>query len=251
MKSGIVKLLAGVSLVAVSALGVVPAGAAPSPGVITGGNDATVNAPELDGWTNLAIVDTSNPISGTGFLTQWSFFPGRTGNVELLVVRPSTTGTDPQSATNQIIYVSPEVTVSSTQVEGKLPVVESLLTPAWVQQGDLVGLYFVENAGVIPFTGCNCVGSSGSVYYTAPSFGSPTSVAVGQTLTYGDGRTSPETGGAVTRAYSFSVSGYASGAFCKDGGWESAGIFANQGACVSFFATQNAVPIGSANSSWN
>ena len=48
MKSGIMKLLAGVSLVAVSALGVVPAGAAPMSPIIAGGNDATVPYPSTN-----------------------------------------------------------------------------------------------------------------------------------------------------------------------------------------------------------
>lgn len=41
----------------------------------------------------------------------------------------------------------------------------------------------------------------------------------------------------------------ATGAMCKDGGWKtmydgSGNLFRNQGACVSFYATSGAVPIG-------
>ena len=243
MKSTFIKLLAGLSLLSVPALGVVPAGAATLQ-PITGGN-VPQYAPNLDGWSNLAIVDTNSPISGSGFLTSWSFFAGGTGSVELLVVRPSTTGFTSTTASNQIVYVSQAVNVATTGV-----VVTETLPNVWVQQGDYVGLYFVESKGVVPFTGCNCVGSTGSVYYTAPDSTSPSLVAVGNFLTYGTGTGTQAQGGAVSRVYSFSVSGVSfAGADCKGGGYSS--YFSNQGACVSFFASNGYVPIGSVNSSWN
>lgn len=56
---------------------------------ISGGNPA-VPAPLTDSYYNFSIVDTNNPISGTGALDYWQVYASTSGQVELLIVEPDT-----------------------------------------------------------------------------------------------------------------------------------------------------------------
>lgn len=228
MRINVLKLLAGMSVLSVSVVGAVlggiPGGAATA--TIEGGNP-TVAAPYTDSYSNFVIVDGNNPISGSGLLTSWSFYAVAAGHVELVIVAPGAS----LGGGGSIVYTGPVVNVTSDMVG--FPITRSLPGGAWVQAGDEVGLYFVGNPGVVPFQGIDNGGTSGAVLYTGNNYGATNSISAGSSLSFE---------GAVSRTYSFSVSGFTSGAGCKDGGY--VGAFSNQGACVSAFATQGLVPIG-------
>lgn len=181
------RVIAGLTLAAlVAALVAAPVAAATT---ITGGNSVQARA-YLDSYTNFVIVDTNNPISGTGALTSWSYWAAQTGQVQLVIVRGATL-----SGGGQIVYTSP---VSSATLTGEVTV--ALAAGAYVQAGDEVGLYFVGQA-IVPFDGLPAGGTSGAVLYTANNdYTSPNSVAVGDSLTFE---------GATPRVYSVSVTGFA------------------------------------------
>jgi hypothetical protein len=231
MRINMRKLLAGMSVLSMSVVGVVlgeiPGGAVTA--TIVGGNPV-VAAPYTDGYSNFVIVDGNNPISGSGLLTNWSFWAAAAGNVELVIVAPGAS----LSGGGSIVYTGPVVNVTSDMVGSAIT--RSLPGGAWVQAGDEVGLYFDGNAGVVPFSGIDGGGTGGTVLYTSNYYGASNLIAAGSNLSFE---------GAVNRVYSVSVAGFTSGAGCKDGGYM--GAFSNQGACVSAFATQGLVPIGAPN----
>ena len=236
MKSTLLKMLAGVSLLLVTGLGAATAGAS-SLTTITGGNTTAMASGTLDTWTNFVIVDTNNPISDSGLLTSWSYYAQYSssnvaGAVQLVIVKPGATFLG--GAT--VVYVSapstPFISGSTATSDGVVTV--PIPGGVWVQQGDEIGLHFI-GAAVVPFAGSGGLNSSGNVFFTnLNSYEVSTSPIAGAPLSFVDG--------ATARTYAISVSGV-TGAGCKDGAYATLG-FSNQGACVSAFATNGDVPIG-------
>ncbi len=246
MKSTVLKMLAGVSLLLVTGLGAATASAS-SLTTITGGNPSQLEPGTIDMYQNFVIVDGNNPIDASGLLTSWSYYAqyqaprpktpygslpaNNTGQVELVVVQPGAT-----LATGAVVtYVSaPSTPFISSPVSSSSDRVVTVPLPGgvWVQKGDEIGLYFI-GPSVVPFTGVPSGGTSGSVLYTSNGYGANNSISMSGSLAFQ---------GATSRTYAVSVSGV-TGAGCKDGGYATLG-FSNQGACVSAFATHGDVPIG-------
>lgn len=234
MKANVLKFVASMSLLLVTAVGVTlgATSASAAPSSISGGN--SLSSGTLDSWSNFVIVDGTNPVNADGLLTSWSYFAqystsnpnNAAGKVELVIVKPGATF----SGGATVVYVSdPSSPFSSSQTSGVVNL--SIPGGVWVQAGDEVGLYFI-GAAVVPFNGFYGKNDSGVTFFTAPNLQAPTA---GSTLTFDQGYW--PTG----RMYSVAVSGI-TGAGCKDGGYK--GLFLNQGACVSAFATQGLTPIG-------
>ena len=94
MRSTMLKLLAGMSLLSVTVVGAVTAGvssAGASATSISGGNPSAVASPGpyLDGWNETVIFDANAPISGNGLLTSWSFDAANTGSIALVIAAPT------------------------------------------------------------------------------------------------------------------------------------------------------------------
>lgn len=166
------------ALLAVALLAIVAAAPVSAATTINGGN-AVVNRGVLDLRSSFVVVDTNAPISGSGFLTSWTYWAGAQLPVQLKVVR--LIGTD-----YVVVGEGPLMTPSTTGVA-----VTAALSPVIpVEVGDFVGLYF-GSTGVVPFDW----GGSAAVY-TASVAVDP---AIGSTLVV-DGTSS--------RTYSVAVTGY-------------------------------------------
>ena len=243
MRSTMLKLLAGMSLLSVTVAGALTSGvssAGASATSISGGNPTAVAEGTqyslLDTWNQTVNFDANNPISGNGLLTSWSFYAANTGTIALVIAeQTSTWGTVGEGGRVPLVYVGPTETVNATG-----PFTYALPGGVWVQSGDVVGFWYdgANGAGIVPFyMNCTQCGQSNSgtghfyqagdaVYASSSAIVSPVLIAAQD-----------------MRTYAVSVSGLPTGAACKDGGWNN-GAFANQGACVSAFATHGEVPIG-------
>lgn len=252
MRSTMLKLLAGMSLLSVTVVGAVTSGvstAGASSTSIFGGNPfAVANGGTfstcLDTWSQTVNFDANTPISASGLLTNWSFYAANTGSIALVIAAPTSswTSTSTLGRSVPLVYVGPTETVNTLG-----PTTYSLPGGVWVQSGDVVGFWYdgandSGDYGIVPaYTshtssnyGCALNGTTDGNFYQANenSYGSSPSTTDSVLTVAQDSRT-----------YAISVSGLASGAACKDGGWNT-GAFANQGACVSAFATHGYVPIG-------
>jgi len=166
--------------------------AIPCAAQITGGNPA-VPAPNVDSYFNFSIVDTNNPISGTGTLDSWNVFTTGVGQVDLLIVTPGT---------YTVVGESGVVTTAAGMNTF------TLSTPISVTAGDYVGFWegnpsTVEYAitGDTPQGGVPGVGSL-PVLYTYNDTGLP---SISSSLI-------PNLEGSGQRAYSINVSAPEGGA---------------------------------------
>jgi len=166
--------------------------AIPCAAQITGGNPA-VAAPYTDGWVNFTVVDQNNPISGAGTLDAWNVYTSGIGQVELVIVAPTT---------YDIVGTS-SVETTTTGLNNF-----TLSTPISVTAGDYVGFWegnpsTVEYAitGDTPQGGVPGVGSL-PVLYTYNDTGLP---SISSSLI-------PNLEGSGQRAYSINVSAPEGGA---------------------------------------
>ena len=144
-----------------------------------GGGNAARSRSTLDTRSSFVVVDTNNPIDGSGVLTSWTFYAAATLPVQLDIVR---------LVGSSYIVVGQSGLVTTAAIGlNTLPLSPGLA----VQAGDFVGLYF-GNTGTVPFdyTGTAAV-------YTASVASAP---AVGSALTVD---------GYSNRTYSVNVTGYA------------------------------------------
>ena len=143
---------------------------------ITGGNDI-IDRSTLDTYGDFALVDTNQPITGTGEITGWSLYAVEIFPVELIIVDPHTYA---------VVGVGDLVTPA-------LGVNNFLLgSPISVVAGDWVG-YYTSGTGVVPFTF-----GGAPIHYQPNGSGAP---SVGTVLT------NLEIEGTRKRIYSLSVTG--------------------------------------------
>ena len=255
MKSKMMKLLAGASLLSLTALGAVPAGASPGPivmngsftpgdygtsyGVITsqGGTyePLPANSTYLPGWT--VSGTTADAVDWIG--TYWSAPSGYAYSIDL------NGGTASGSISQTLTTVPGATYVVSFSLAGNFDVSNygaSRMATVTATGGSPESFTFNEPTG---WSHSSMGWQSETYQFTATSDST--------TLTFtGDPNTSAW--GPVISAVSAYMTPATSGAQCKDGGWQTHSVpgtfmpFANQGMCVSYFATAGDVPIGSANS---
>ena len=258
MKSGITKLLTGLSLVSVSFLGAVPAGASPVVAPFTNGNFANGNYVD-NGWGLDTLPGGSTNISGwtvggdsvDWINTWWTVSDGRSIDLN---------GNKPGSISQTFATVSGATYDVSFSYAGNFDNFlydMGLFTTIYTRNGTVQATdnapqtftatdLFVNNKSTWSHT--NMGWASTTYQFTATSDTT--------TLTFtGD----PNTGGYGPVIADVSVSSEllaSSGAQCKGGGWKiysnptTSFPFMNQGQCVSYFATLGDTPIGSSNSSW-
>lgn len=171
------RTVSGLAMAALLALVVAaPAGATTT---ITGGNAASDRS-NLDTRSSFVVVDTNNPINGSGVLTSWTFYAKALLPVQLDIVR--------LVGSSYIVVGQSDGLVTPAAIGRQtLPLSPGLA----VQAGDFVGLYF-GSTGTVPF---DYTGSA--AVYTATVGSAP---AVGSTLTVE---------GSSNRTYSVNVTGYA------------------------------------------
>jgi hypothetical protein len=99
--------------------------AIPCAAQITGGNPA-VSGTTTDSWYNFAVVDTNTPISGAGTLDSWNVFASNSGQVELVIVAPTTYDIVGTSSVEATVYGLNTFT---------------LTTPISVAAGDYIGFW--------------------------------------------------------------------------------------------------------------
>jgi hypothetical protein len=149
--------------------------------------------------------------AGNWRVTSWSTQAGAGGSMSLMIFRPTAT-----PGTFTVVGESPVESLTANSLN-----TFTLASPIAVQPGDLLGLWS---------TGANCAGGVGGV---VPFDFVSTPPPVGATLT------PPFTQAPLD----LNISAVLSPALptakdeCKDGGWQSFGVFKNQGDCVSFVAT--------------
>ena len=102
------------------------------------GGNSVVDRNEQDSRNDFTIVDTNIPITGNGYLTNWSIYAKKTTKVQLKIIRKE--GSD-YKVIGQSDLVTP--ILGNNQFD--------LASPIYIKFGDLVGLYF-EQGGVVPFT---------------------------------------------------------------------------------------------------
>ena len=136
--------------------------AIPCAAQITGGNPA-VPAPNVDSYFNFSIVDTNNPISGTGTLDSWNVFTTGVGQVDLLIVTPGT---------YTVVGESGVVTTAAGMNTF------TLSTPISVTAGDYVGFWEGDPSSVVfaaPGSNIYVSDTSQIVLFTNNGSGTPTS----------------------------------------------------------------------------
>jgi hypothetical protein len=136
--------------------------AIPCAAQITGGNPA-VAAPYTDGWVNFTVVDQNNPISGAGTLDAWNVYTSGIGQVELVIVAPTT---------YDIVGTS-SVETTTTGLNNF-----TLSTPISVAAGDYVGFWEGDPSSVVfaaPGSNIYVSDTSQIVLFTNNGSGTPTS----------------------------------------------------------------------------
>ncbi len=253
MKSGITKLLTGLSLVSVSFLGALPAGA--TQGSFTNGNFASGSyTPNYLGAGYDTLRGGSTAITGWtvgGDSVDWinTYWTAPGGNsIDL-------NGNNPGSISQTFATVSGATYDVSFSYAGNFDNYGNASTgfgsntskQGTVQASGILNApdYFYANW----FSGWSH-GNMGWASTTYPF--AATSDATALTFT-GDSNTG---GWGPVIADVSVVRVPTSGVQCKDSGWQlysnpsTLMPFMNQGQCVSYFATNHGVPIGSSNSSW-
>ncbi len=257
MKSGITKLLTGLSLVSVALLGAVTAGASPVIAPFSNGNFAIGSyVPNYQNAGYDTLFTGSTAISGwtvggtgTGAGVDWigSYWSGPTSSDPWSI---DLNGNAPGSISQTFATVSGATYDVSFSYAGNFDnygnastgFASNTIKKGTVQATGILNVpnYFYANW----FSGwshSNMGWASITYQFTATSDAT--------TLTFtGDSNT----GGWGPVIADVSVAGYANtGAQCKNGNWQSLTdldtgmLYMNQGQCVSYFATNHDVPIGS------
>jgi len=131
--------------------------------------NSTASRSQVDSASNFTVIDTNNQVTMAGQITSFGYYAANTNPFRFVVV----------SNSNNVKYVSPQITPSSTGVKTYTP-----SSPISVSSGDRIGLYFAST-GTIPYenTGApaswTTTGSSG-----VPSTGSTLSFAGSGNRTY-------------------------------------------------------------------
>ena len=240
MKSTFMKLLAGLSLLSVPALGAVPAGAATTltNGTFAGSSNNILTlynnngATDIPGWTvtsgSIDWIGPSNsfwdvsgtPVAGLNTIDLNGYGPGAIQSDSFTTVPGATYSVQFYlSGNNGSGGVAWTVDLGAS---GTAPSLSSISTTDQAQKGqwEQVGFWFVATSSS-----------------TAISFA-------------GDPSNSTASGPVIADV---SVAEWmaTSGGQCKNGGWQTyanpsdGSMFMNQGQCVSYFATKGDVPIGS------
>lgn len=142
----------------------------------TVGND-TVSGTNTDSWSDFVVVDTNNPASSDGMLTNFSYYASRTNPFLFIVV----------DGGNTVKWVGEEIVPSTTGVN-----TYNLPSPVSIETGWNIGLYYPSN-GTVPY---NLVGED--ALYTLQGHGVPVE---GEVL---DGAAV----GNHSRTYSFNANGW-------------------------------------------
>jgi hypothetical protein len=147
-----------------------------TPAIIQGGNTAT-DRQYADGRNNFYLVDTNNPITGSGKLTKWNIWAKNTLPVQLVIYRQ---GGNSWSVVGTSDVKTPVVGANSFTIP----------TPIQVEKGDFVGLYYPQQ-GSASFSLDNNSPSdfgnlSGKVLFTA-SGANPTAFSGSSNRTYSVG----------------------------------------------------------------
>ena len=163
--------------------------ATPCAAQITGGNPA-VSAANVDAYYNFSIVDTNNPISGTGTLDSWNVFTTGVGQVDLLIVTPGTytvvgeSGVVTTAAGMNTFTLSTPISVTAGDYvgfwEGNLSTVE-YITGSTPQEDGVFSypvLYTTDNSG-LPLTSVGPLEGSGQRAYSINVSGTLASVPEG------------------------------------------------------------------------
>jgi hypothetical protein len=173
------------------------------PGSVACGGPSTV-------W----FIQTSPPSyavpAGNWNLTSWSTLAGTNGgSMGLMVFRPT-------GSAYTVVGASPVEPLTANSLN-----TFTLAVPIAVQGGDLLGLTATSATACGTFTSGTVVGNTGAppsvgTTVTPPLTLSPRELNISATLSPARPTTKDE---------------------CKDGGWQSFGVFKNQGDCVSYVAT--------------
>jgi hypothetical protein len=155
--------------------------------------------------------------AGSWTITSWSTFAGDSpasgnagGYMGLIVFRPTGSGS------YEVVGESPVEALAASSLN-----TFTLASPIAVQSGDLLGMYEDQ-------ANCGVLDAAGTV---AGGLGPEPPVGAIVTTTWGN--ESFQANISVTLA----AAGPTTPSGCKRGGWESFGVFKNQGDCVSYFAT--------------
>jgi hypothetical protein len=164
-----------ITLCAVALTAVLPAAASAATGAVVAGTPASgiTSRASLDTFFNDSVIDTGHPVTSAGAITQFNYYAKATGTIAFFVV----------DASNKVLYITPNITVSSTG-----PGSFSTGSPVPVAPGDRIG-YWSQGTGVIPFDS----GTGGSYVQTNNNAGEPT---LGSTVV---------TPGSLNRTYSFNA----------------------------------------------
>lgn len=110
---------------------------------IAAGNDTTDRPDGPDTWSNFIIIDTNNPVSADGYLTEWSFYAksGRSAtSIQLKVYRETLDGFEVIGISDVVDAVEPNA-VNAFELASPIPVLE----------GDVIGMW-VSGQGWVPYS---------------------------------------------------------------------------------------------------
>ncbi len=241
MRSTLLKILAGASLLLVTALGAVPAGASPANIVQNGSFESGSYNNTGDGWDTLSVPDSTTIDSWTVSMgsVDWidSYWSAENGHmsIDLNGNNPGavsqTLNTVPGATYNVTFYLSGNFDELGGPEASRTVTVQDSSGGSQQYTFDWFSAWGHSNMGWTPET----------YKFTASSNTT--------TLTFaGDSATS--SWGPVIDNVSATMAPATSGAECKGGGWEITSNpmtllpFMNQGQCVSYFATMGDTPIG-------
>jgi hypothetical protein len=92
----------------------------------TSGGNPAVPGTTTDGWYNFTVVDQNNPFSGDGLINDWQVYASTGGQVELVIVAPTTYDIVGESAVETVTSGLNTFTLS---------------TPISVTTGDYIGFW--------------------------------------------------------------------------------------------------------------
>ena len=250
MRSKVLKLLAGVSLLSLTALGAVPAGASPA--------NIVQNGSFLNGTHSPGSFVDLNPTSGTQ-ISDWTVSSGTVDWIGSYWTTPN------NGYSVDLNGINPgAISQTLSTVPGATYVVSFSLA------GNFDNIYYSEYTNLssqttksttVSATG-NPSGNYAATYFSGWGHSSMgwqtetyqfTATGNSTTLTFAGDPTAGGWGPVISAVSAYELVA-SSGAQCKDGGWQmysnptTLQPFVNQGMCVSYFATAGDVPIGSANS---
>ena len=173
-----------------------------------------VDGTNTDGWANFTVVDTNHPAAFDGYFESVTFYAGRTGTINFVVV----------DANLEVTWVSENITVSALGLQ-----TVTLAAPAGITAGANLG-YYTQGQGVVEYD------DDGTDALWEPNNSGKPGVAD----TFDDVAQNYSND---NRIYSMNAKVIATSPdICKKGGWEAYG-YKNQGQCIaSIVANDNAEP---------